>query len=400
MGRIVLHVDMDAFFASAELLRHPEWRGRPLVVGSGPHERGVVSTCSYEARKYGVHSAMPSRTAYALCPDAIFTPPDMPYYAALSRAAFGVFDKYSPYIEKVSVDEAFLDISGTAHLYGGARTLGEALRADVRATTGLTCSIGIAPNRLLAKIGSELNKPDGLTMMPFEPREIREFLAPRPARILWGAGKKTVAALAPYGIATCGDIQRTPESALAAILGSPAAAAALKAHALGISSAEVSAEPEDEKSVSREWTFAEDETARELVRARLLRLVAQVGRRFRKKERWARTAKLKLRTADFTTFSRQAPFATPSRDDFAFRQAALSLFDEAWPEGRAMPPVRLIGFGVANMQNSPDGAAPALFEDPAQAAREKRERLSAALDRLHDKGLEIHAASQIPPGAR
>ena len=180
--KTILHVDMDAFFASVELLVHPEWRGKPLVVGSGPHERGVVSTCSYEARKYGIHSAMPSRRAYKLCPHAIFTPPNGELYAEVSRKAFEVFESFTPYVEGVSIDEAFLDITGSIHLYGSARELGEELRRKIKRVCGVTCSVGIAPNRLLAKIGSEENKPDGLTLMPFESEEIAGFLKYKPMK--------------------------------------------------------------------------------------------------------------------------------------------------------------------------------------------------------------------------
>ena len=157
---VILHVDMDAFFASVELLSHPEWRGKPLVVGAGPHERGVVSTCSYEARRFGVRSAMPSRTAYQLCPHAIFTRPHMKEYQEVSDRAFEVFSHYTPYVEGVSVDEAFLDVTGSLHLFPGATprdravALGESLRSEIRKTCGVTCSVGLAPNRLLAKIGS------------------------------------------------------------------------------------------------------------------------------------------------------------------------------------------------------------------------------------------------------
>ena len=246
---------MDAFFASVELLHHPEWRGKPVIVGSGPHERGVVSTCSYEARKFGVHSAMPSRTAYERCPHAIFTPPNMALYQKVSDQAFEVFSHYTPYVEGVSVDEAFLDITGSIHLYGSVKALGEALRDEIRKSCGVTCSVGIARNRLLAKIGSELNKPDGLTMMPFDPKEIAQFLAPRPLGILWGIGKKTEALLKPYGLITCGDLQRTPVGQLERILGSRAAAESLRAYAFGEASDVVNYEPENEKSVSREHTF-------------------------------------------------------------------------------------------------------------------------------------------------
>ena len=379
---------MDAFFASAELTRHPEWAGKPVVVGSGPHERGVVSTCSYEARKFGVHSAMPSRTAYERCPHAIFTYPDMAFYQSLSDKVFDVFSHYSPFVEGVSVDEAFLDITGTIHLHGSVQRLAEFLRAEVRRASGCTCSVGIAPNRLLAKIGSEQNKPDGLTVMPFEPDAIAAFLAPKPVGILWGVGKKTIAALKPYGLVTCGDLQRIPVDRLAAIVGN-AAALSLRDYAFGISSDSVARDEAEEKSVSREHTFDEDESDRETVRMKILELVTEVGRRFRREPRWARTAKLKIRDAAFNTYTRQEPFAHPVRDDIAFRAAALSLFDRAWPEDGKRQSVRLIGFGVANFQSTPDDSAPSLFADPADEAREKRERLSLALDALRDRGIEV-----------
>ena len=373
---------MDAFFASVELLHHPEWRGKPVIVGSGPHERGVVSTCSYEARKFGVHSAMPSRTAYERCPHAIFVRPNMHLYQEVSDKVFEIFGHYTPFIEGVSIDEAFLDISGTIHLYGSARTLGEALRREIRETCGVTCSVGIAPNRLLAKIGSELNKPDGLTLMPFEPDEIARFLAPRPLGILWGIGKKTAAALRPYGLNTCGDLQRTPAARLEKILGSRSAAESLKDQALGRASDVVNYEPADEKSVSREHTFDEDTSDREEIRAKLLELVEEVGHRFRAVPRWARTARIKLRDAAFNTITRQAAFDLPARDDITFREKALALFDR-----EPITSVRLVGFGVTNFQDTPDDLGPTLFPTPEDGRRQKRERLSAALDALRDRGL-------------
>ena len=376
----LLHVDMDAFFAGVELADHPEWRGRPLIVGSGPHERGVVSTCDYEARRFGVHSAMPSRTAYNLCPQAIFVSPRMARYQEMSDRIFEIFGHYSPYVERVSVDEAFLDITGNIHLFGSAERLGEALRAEIRTACGVTCSVGIAPNRLLAKIGSEQRKPDGLTVMPFEPDAIASFLAPKPISVLWGIGESTEKLLRPYGIVTCGDLQRMDRGELAALVGE-SAADALRDHAFGISPAEVRWREEDEKSVSREYTFPEDCRDREEVRRQLLELVAEVGRRFRERERWARTARLKLRDANFRTITRQVPFPLPARDDFAFRRAALELFDR-----ERFASVRLIGFGVANLQNAP-GGGPSLFADPNEEARARRERLSATLDALHARGL-------------
>lgn len=383
----LLHIDMDAFFASVEFAHHPEWRGNPLIVGAGPNERGVVSTCSYEARKFGVHSAMPSRTAYALCPEAIFVRPNMRLYEEVSDKAFEIFEHYSPFVEAVSIDEAFLDISGTIHLFGDVRSLGESLRAEIREKCGVTCSVGIAPNRLLAKIGSELNKPDGLTMMPFETKAIAELLAPKPVSILWGVGKHTVSALKPYGITTCGDLQRIDVAQLAAILGSSHIAESLKAYAFGVSSDKVEWEPEAKKSVSREHTFDTDESSREAVREMLLKLVKEVGRRFRKHQRWACTARIKLRDANFSTITRQIPFESPARDEIAFRKKALELFDAAWPCDKptrlGSTAIRLIGFGVTNIVSEPNGTDQlSLFSSTEDQTRAKREKLSATLDAL------------------
>ena len=392
---------MDAFFASVELLHHPEWRGQPVIVGSGPHERGVVSTCSYEARKFGVHSAMPSRTAYEKCPHAIFVRPHMELYEEVSAKAFEVFGHYTPYVEGVSIDEAFLDISGTLHLYRGGETppphkhdstrsgavsaaqvLGDALRKEIREVCGVTCSVGIAPNRLLAKIGSEQHKPDGLTMMPFEPDQIAEFLKSKPIGILWGIGKHTGELLRPYNITVCGDLQRLPVTQLATILGSKDAAESLHDYAFGRSDDTVYWQPEEEKSVSREHTFDEDESDRRKVRAKLIELVGEVGRRFRTEERWARTARIKIRDYAFNTITRQTSFDVPARDDISFREKALELFDR-----ETIGSVRLIGFGVTNIQDTPDAGGPSLFPSPEDERRQKRERLSAALDLLRDRGM-------------
>ena len=380
MAATILHIDMDAFFASVEQRDHPEWRGLPVIVGAGPHERGVVSTCSYEARPFGVRSAMPSRTAYARCPHAVFVKPRMEAYMEASRIVFEVLGRYSPVVEAVSVDEAFLDVTGTLHLFGGPRALGERLRADVRAACSLTCSVGIAPNRLLAKIASEAAKPDGLFITPTDPDEVREWLAPQPAGVLWGVGRKTGAVLAKYGYRTCGDLQAADPRFLRRILGD-AAADSVIAHASGIASACVSAEAEEEKSVSREHTFDEDETSREAVRATLLDLVAEVARRVRRTPRRARVAKIKLRDALFSTITRQARFEAPARDDLTFRHAAASLFDREWPPGSRRT-VRLVGFGVSDFTDSREDAAPSLFPSPEAGQMDRRESIAAVLDHL------------------
>ncbi len=377
----ILHVDMDAFFASVEQRDHPDWRGKPVIVGANPHARGVVSTCSYEARTFGVRSAMPSRTAYALCPQAIFTPPDMARYKAASEQVFDIFSHYSPFVEAVSIDEAFLDITGTLHLFGGdARRLGEALRREVRETCHLTCSVGIASNRLLAKIGSDENKPDGLTLMPRDPDEIAAFLAPRPIRILWGVGEKTIESLRPYGLATCGDLQKMHANALI-----PASLIDL---ALGRSDATVHWEEREEKSISREYTFDRDEASRARIRAKLLELAADVGYHVRLKPRWATTARLKLRDANFETHTRQMTLPRPSCDDHAFREAAAALLDQAYPVGtRARLSTRLVGFAVANFRETPDDGQDLLFPSQDDQRRLREESLSHALDDLRRRGI-------------
>ena len=375
---------MDAFYASVEQRDNPQWRGRPVIVGSGPHERGVVSTCSYEARRFGVHSAMPSRRAYELCPEAVFVKPRMDVYSAVSKQAFEVFYRYTPFVEGVSVDEAFLDITGSVHLFGSAEALAESLREEIRKTCGVTCSAGVATNRLLAKIASEQNKPDGLFVMPFDEEGITEFLSRQPVKTIWGVGKKTAEILNRHGFATCGDVQRSDKRFLVQLLGE-AAAESIYDHAFGRDDTPVEWQGSEEKSVSREHTFADDVTDRDVVRATLLELVEDVGRRVRTEPRRAFTAKLKLRDGDFNTLSRQSRFQVPVRDDISIRRLALELFDRMWPQNVPMT-VRLIGFGVANftaedsfsVQGDLFGTSPDLDEI------KKRERLSAALDIIRE----------------
>jgi len=385
---IVLHVDMDAFFASVEQRDHPEWRGKPVIVGAGPHERGVVSTCSYEARRFGVHSAMPSRTAFALCPQGVFVRPRMEAYEESSRRVFEILGRFSPFVEGVSVDEAFLDVTGTVHLFGSPRAMGEKLRTAVREELGLTCSVGFGPNRLLAKIASEEAKPNGLFEMPQGAAAIREWLAPRPAKILWGVGKRTGELLAKYGYRTCGDLQNADPRFLGKVLGE-SAASSIVAHSRGEDFTPVAYGEAEDKSVSREHTFPEDETDRETVRAALLDLAADVGQRFRREARWARTAKIKLRNADFETVTRQARFGFAARDDVSFRRLALSLLDREWPPSVCRS-VRLVGFGVSDIVDAPDIDEPSLFAESASSRREKLERLSFAVDAC---GGAVHSGS-------
>lgn len=378
MNRSILHIDMDAFFASVEQRDHPEYRGKPLVVGSGPHERGVVSTASYEARKFGIHSAMPSREAYRRCPQAIFVPVDHHRYMEVSAQVFSIFERYTPFVEGLSCDEAFLDVTGSFRLFGDAAAIARRIRGDIKGELDLTASVGVASNMFLAKVASEINKPDGLTIVPPDPDGIRDFLAPLPAKRIFGIGKVTAEILENAGIRTIGDIQKTEAGVLARIVGE-GGAAQLKNLAFGIDDRPVETERE-EKSMSREYTFAEDERDYAKIDQVLLGLAADVGRQIREAGKFASTGKVKLRWSDFTTLTRQASFETPACDDFTFREMALRLFGREKTEGRA---VRLIGFGVTGL-TSERMSQPTLFGYDDDEKRDKRERISRALDLIRE----------------
>ena len=368
-------MDMDAFFASVEQRDKPGLRGRPVIVGAGPHERGVVSTCSYEARRYGVHSAMPSREAFRLCPQGVFVPPDMDRYMEASARVFEIFDRYTPLVQGLSCDEAFLDVAGAAKLFGEPVEIARRIRADIARELRLTASVGVAPNKFLAKLASDLHKPDGLTVVPEAPDDIRAFLAPLPVGRIFGVGKTLGEALRSRGLRTIGDLQRTPLPHLARWVG-PNAAEALHELAFGRDDRSVETGRET-KSISREHTFPVDEKDPATVRATLLELAADVARQVRAAGFFAATAHLKLRTDDFRTITRQAPFARAACDDFTYREAAAALL-AANPAAR---PVRLVGFGVSGFSSEPPPSQPSLFgPDPDEARAAKREALSRALD--------------------
>ena len=377
---MILHVDMDAFFASVEQRDNPELRGLPVIVGAGPHERGVVSTCSYEARKFGVHSAMPSREAFRLCPHGVFLPPDMKRYHAASRAVFEIFGRYTPAVEGLSCDEAFLDVSGARLLFGDAVGIARRIRADISSELHLTASVGVAPNKFLAKLASDLRKPDALVVVPEGEEAIREFLAPLPVTRIFGVGKTTAETLRAHGIRTIGDVQAVHPAHLARWIGE-CSAAMLKQLALGRDSRTVETERE-EKSISREHTFSQDVADMEIVEETLLELASDVAHQVRAAGKWAATGKLKLRTDDFRTITRQTAFARPSRDDIAFRETALALFRSSPPSR----PVRLVGFGTTGFSETPPPDEADLFGPaPDAVIGEKREALFAAVDDLRAK---------------
>ncbi|MBU4460007.1 MAG: DNA polymerase IV [Verrucomicrobia bacterium] len=374
MSRVILHVDMDAFFASVEQRDHPEWRGRPVIVGSPPDRRGVVAAASYEARKFGVHSAMPSREAGRRCPGGVFVAPRMHQYAEVSRKVFRIFERFTPWIEPLSIDEAFLDVTGAVRIHGSGPEIAAKIRAAIRSELDLTASVGVAGNMFLAKIASDLHKPDGLTLDPDDPADVRAFLAPLPVGRLWGAGQVTEAALTRAGLRTIGDIQRCPPATLATLLGEHRALH-LQALAMGLDTRSVETDSE-EKSISREQTFDMDCADREAVEAMLVELTDDVGRRLRETGRRATVARIRLRWKSFRTFTRQRRLDPPVCDDFSLRAAARALF-AAEPMVEA---VRLIGFGVGGLVGEPGSAT--LF-DELPGGLPKRERLSRTMDEIN-----------------
>ena len=364
MQRTIIHVDMDAFFAAIEQREHPEYRGKPVIVG-GLSSRGVVSTASYEARQSGVHSAMPMETARRRCPDGIFVQGSYALYAAVSAEIFAIFRRYSPLVEPLSIDEAFLDVTGMELLTPSPRDYAEKLKTEILQKTALVASVGIAPNKFLAKLASDLEKPDGLVEIRAE--EAAALLAPLSVRRLWGVGKRTEEKLAALGLKTIGDMQRADEKRLARAVGIRAAHA-LKALSFGRDDRSV--EPDREaKSIGKEVTFERDLESPEEAERALLALAEKVGWRLRLAGVSARTIQLKLRRADFTTFTRSRTLFEATAHDEPIFQTVRDLYRELGVKRG----IRLLGVTGENFEPS---AMPSLFRD------EKKERLYGAIDAL------------------
>lgn len=376
----IFHIDMDAFFAAIEVMDHPAWAGQPLVVGSPPDKRGVVSTASYEARKFGIHSAMPSRTARRLCPHAIFAPVRMSRYLDVSGQVMEVLRHFSPELEQVSVDEAFLDVSGVMRHWKTPLALGRAIKDAMRRETGLTASVGAATNKFLAKLASDMEKPDGLTILPGEPDAILAFLAPLPVNRIWGVGQVTETILHQAGFRTIGDLQQVSIATLVPVVGG-ALAGHIHHLARGWDERKVAREHET-KSISAENTFDEDVRDPALLRAQLLELVEQVGRRLRQSGFYATTTHIRIRFDDFQTITRQETLSHPVCSDRRLLESAHTLFQRQ----SITQPVRLIGFGVSGLAESlPTEPQLRLFPDPALKREERDARLDSTLDRLREK---------------
>ena len=381
-ARTILHVDMDAFFASVEQRDNPALLGKPVVVGGSPDKRGVVAAASYEARTFGIRSAMPTREAYRRCPEAIFVKGRMAVYSAVSKQVFSIFEDITPLVQPVSVDEAFLDITGALHLWENDPVrIAEHIRARIRNELRLTASVGIAPNKFLAKLASDLNKPDGLSLVPRTQPEIDAFLAPLAVGRIWGVGKKTEAQLSRHGIHTIDDLQRTPLDQLIQGFGEHSARH-LRALSRGLDDRPVH-ERDTEKSISSEHTFDQDQTDPAVWRACLLEQSEDVGRRLRKGGFWTQCIHIKLRNDRFETITRQQTLALPTRRDLDIHHTALALLQKNAPSR----PVRLLGVGASHLTDTPVVPGPQqldLFSEPAPIAPPS-DKLDEVLDALRAK---------------
>ncbi len=368
-GCPILHVDMDAFFASVEVRRRPELRDRPVVVGGiGP--RGVVSSASYPARAYGVRSAMPTARARALCPSAVFLPPDFAQYRAASQAVMAIFRDVTPLVEPLSLDEAFLDVAGARRLLGRPREIARLIRVRVAEQERLTCSVGVASTKFVAKLGSTRAKPDGLLVVPAD--QVLEFLHPLPVGALWGVGERAAETLRRFGLTSVGDLARAPVGMLRGALGE---AAATHLHELSWGRDPRPVSPEQvEKSISAEVTFDTDLADPEAIRRALLALAEKVGARLRRAGQVGRTVSIKVRFADFRTVnrSRTRPDAT---------DVAREVFDTAWALFVALRPgdrIRLVGVRVEGLTDAAATPRQLALGAPAHGWREAETAVDAA----------------------
>jgi DNA polymerase IV len=365
MTRAVLHVDMDAFYASVEQHDDPRLAGQPLIVG-WDGGRGVVAAASYEVRRYGVHSAMPMHTALRLCPQAICVRPRMRRYQEVSRVVFGVFHEVTPLVQGLSLDEAFLDVTASQHLPGGAVEIARGVKRRIAALTGLTASVGVAPNKLVAKIASDLMKPDGLTVV--EPERVHAVLDPLSVRRLPGLGRKTGAKVEAAGIGTLGELRSAPDAVLWPLFGRYAAL--MRERASGVDERPVLPEVE-EKSLSAEETFEHDIGDPRELRRQLAGLADLAASRLRARGLQTSCIGVKIRRGDFTTFTRQRAVAPPTCEARAVAGVAAELLAR-WLSANPGAKLRLLGVVLTELT---PGAQLGLFEDTRRAGR-----LDAALD--------------------
>jgi DNA polymerase-4 len=361
---------MDAFYASIEQRDRPETRGRPVIVGADPRGRGVVSAASYEARRFGVHSAMPIGRAFRLCPEGVFLPVDMDKYAAVSREIMAVLAGFTPLIEPLSIDEAFLDVTASRALHGDGAVIAREIKAQIRARVSLQASVGVASNKFVAKVASDLRKPDGLVVV--EPGGEAEFLASLPVSRLWGVGGVTGAELEAMGIRTIGQLALTPAAKVRARFGKHGPGLLALARGLDDRAVEPDAPP---KSMGAEETFESDTCDVDLLRATLRGQSERVARELRAESFAGRTVTLKLRFADFSTITR-AHTDDPTQDGLAIFRRVDALFGRV----KLAQAVRLIGLSVSGLGLEGEGQLSLLEPDAL-----RRERLARAVDRLTER---------------
>ena len=359
--RVILHVDMDAFFASVEQLDNPELRGKPVLVG-GTGKRSVVAAASYEAREFGCHSAMPTAIACSLCPQAIIVAGRGSRYREISDQVFAIFEDFTPIIEPLSIDEAFLDVTGSIRLLGSPVALARAIRTRIKTETGLTASVGIAPNKFLAKLGSDMDKPDGLTII--EPDNILQVLDPLPVERIFGIGPSSQKKLHRLGVRTIAQLRGLDQRALKWVFGSWGVRAGQLAR--GIDDRAVKSD-RHAKSIGHETTFRDDVADVEHVCSVLLHLTEDVARRLRATGRFARTVTCKIRYGNFETITRSQTLSSPSNTTSALWQVAQDIFG-TWAQDHFRP-VRLIGITASNLVSGVQ-TQPMLFDD-VQSTRQK-----------------------------
>jgi len=368
-------MDLDAFFASCEQWEHPEYKGRPVVVGALPGHRGVVAAASYEARRFGIRSAMPISEAWRRCPYAVFLRPDMDKYRRVSRQVFQVLETMTPAVESASIDEAYLDVTGFEKLVGPPETIGREIKHRIFAETGLTASVGIGPNRLIAKLGSEYHKPDGLTVVP--EKQVLDFLAPMPVSNLRGLGRQTQKVFTRLGISTVAQLRAVPLPLLQQDLGEKAAES-FHRQAFGIASDQV-VPGRRRKSISKETTFEADVNDHAVLHDTLRALAADVAGTARREGLSGSVVTLKIRFEGFETHTRQLKRSAQTHDERDILKTAWQLF-----LGSKLPkkPVRLIGVGISSWEESQPAQAD-LFEKPEQG--NSNQRLLETIDDVTEK---------------
>jgi DNA polymerase-4 len=371
-SRSILHVDMDAFYASVEQRDHPELRGKPVIVGGGGN-RGVVAAASYEVRVFGVHSAMPTREALRRCPEAIVVFPRISHYSAVSLQIFGVFHEFTPLVQGLSLDEAFLDVTASEGALGSAEHMAREIKRRIHERTGLTASVGIAPNKLVAKIASDLRKPDGLVIVRED--EIRGLLDPLPIRKLFGLGEKTAPRVEALGIHTLGELRQTAPSQLRPIFGRYTER--LQQRAAGIDERPVLPDV-DEQQISAEETFDTDIVDPARLQAEVVRLADKTCTRLRARKLLGGSVTVKIRRADFTTYTRQRQVEPRTQETRVVARIAMELLD-AWRKTQPRAALRLLGVGVSDLGEEVQGD---LFGAPEST---RNRQLDAAVDAVRER---------------